>query len=200
MGVMTSADYLSQIQALLPPGSGLSQHPQANLTALLQAFADIFAEVDAVMNSLYDEADPRTTNELLPDWERVAGLPDVAVGNVFQSIAERRAWLMTRLTGIGGQSIAYFIGLAASLGSAITITEFQPWGCGFGMTGRDQISGDGSVTLLWQVNMPAPPSYLFHTGQSQCGDPLGYCRTGVIEALFQRYKPAHTKLIFNYGH
>jgi uncharacterized protein YmfQ (DUF2313 family) len=200
MGVMSAADYLSLLQALLPSGSGLAQDPAANLTALLQAFADVLAPVDQAFNALYDEADPRTTLALLPDWERITGLPDPAVGAVYQSVQERRDWLLTRLTSVGGQSKAYFIGLAASLGTTITITEFQPWGCSLGQTGRDQIDGTGAVFLHWQVNMPSPPAYLFQVGLSQCGgDPLGYCRTGMIEALFARYKPVQTTLTFHYG-
>jgi len=199
MGVMNSGDYLALLQAMLPSGPALATDPAANLTALLQAWADVLAPVDQAMNALYDEADPRTAMALLPDWERIAGLPDPAVGGATQSIAERRAWLATRLTGVGGQSIAYFIGLAASLGAAITITEFHPFGCGLGQTGRDQIDGAGAIFMAWQVNMPSPPVYLFQTGLSQCGDPLGYARTGVIEALFARYKPVQTTLIFHYG-
>jgi len=199
MGVRSAADYLKQAQALLPPGIALSRSPLANLTKLLQAIADVLAEVDSAVNALYDEADPRTANSLLPDWERVAGLPDSAIGTDYQSLAERRAWLKIRLTSVGGQSRAYFVALAASLGTSITIDEFQPWGCGLGETGHDQIGNDDSLFMLWQVNMPSPPAYYFEMGLSQCGDPLGYCRTGIIEALFARYKPAHTTLRFNYG-
>lgn len=199
MVVRTSADYLTVLQQLLPPGSALTRHPEAVLTQVLLAIADVLAPVDAAIARLYDEADPRTTNQLLPDWERVAALPDPAVGNAQQSLVERRAWLMMRLTSIGGQSIAYFVGLAASLGVAITISEFQPWGCGYGQTGRDQVSGDGALWTHWQVNMPPRIVYLFQVGASQVGDPLGYARMGAIEALFARFKPAHTTLTFNYG-
>lgn len=194
----TPADYLRTLQKLLPPGK-ISRAPDANVTKLLSAAAEIFAEVDAAAEGLYDEADPRTTTQLLSDWEEMCALPDPAVGGAEQSIVERRAWLLMRLTSIGGQSRAYFIDLAAQLGVAITITEYTPWGCGYGMTGRDQLSGDGSLWLLWQVNMPATIAYLFQVGQSQIGDPLGYARTGVIEALFARYKPANSTLVFNYG-
>lgn len=194
----TPTDYLRTLQQHLPPGD-LTRDPDAVLTKLLSVIAVILADVDASAERLYDEADPRTTSQLLTDWETMCGLPDPAVGGAEQSLVERRAWLMMRLTSIGGQSRAYFIGLAAQLGVAITITEFQPLGCGFGMIGRDQINGTGSLFVLWQVNMPSPPAYYFQVGQSQFGDPLGYVRTGVIEALFARWKPAHTNLIFNYG-
>jgi uncharacterized protein YmfQ (DUF2313 family) len=199
MDVKSAADYLSTLQALLPPGAALARDPSANLTALLQAFADVLAPVDTVMNALYDEADPRTTVQLLPDWERVTGLPDTAVGTAYQSVQERHDWLATRLTSVGGQSRPYFIELAATLGTTITITDFQPYGCGLGETGRDQIGSDDSIFLQWQVNMPSPPVYLFQVGLSMCGEPLGYAQTGVIEALFRRYQHTHTTLIFNYG-
>jgi uncharacterized protein YmfQ (DUF2313 family) len=192
-------DYLRVLQQLLPPGAAITRDPRANITKLLTAVATIFADVDAAVVGLYDEADPRTTSQLLPDWERVAGLPDPAVGDAQQSLVERRLWLLMRLTSIGGQSRSYFIGLAAQLGMTITIDEFQPWGCGFGETGRDQLSGDGSLWTMWRVNMPPHIVYYFQVGASQVGDPLGYARIGVIEALFARYKPAHTTLFFNYG-
>ncbi len=200
MGVMSQQDYVALLQALLPPGPALSRDPAANLTALLAAFADLLAPVDAAFNALYDEADPRTTLALLPDWERVAALPDPIIGDAYQSVEERRDWLLTRLTAVGGQSIAYFVGVAQALGAAVTVTEFQPWGCGLGECGADQIGADDSIFLQWQVNMPSPPVYFFQCGLSEVGaDPLGYCRTGVVEALFRRYKPVQTTLIFNYG-
>jgi len=199
MAVKTADDYLQVLQALLPPGQAITRHPRANITRLLRACAVILADVDASIAGLADEADPRTTIQLLPDWERVAGLPDPAVGGAAQSIVERRAWLAMRLTSIGGQSTAYFIGLAAKLGATVTIDEFQAFGCGFSQVGRDQMSGDASVRFQWRVNMPDQLVYLFQMGASQVGDPLGYVRTGVIEALFARFKPSHTTLIFNYG-
>ena len=196
---MGQPEYLAQLQALLPPGRALSRHPAANLTALLGAAADLLAPVDQAMNALYDEADPRTTLQLLPDWERVTGLPDPAVGDSYQSVSERRDWLKMRLTLVGGQSQQFFTGLAAALGWTVTIDEFQPCGAGIGMCGRDQIGVDDSIFLQWQVNMPAPPVYWFQAGLSGCGDPQGYSRPGIIEILFNRYKPAHTHLIFHYG-
>lgn len=199
MAVKTASDYLRLLQQLLPPGRAITRAPDANITLLLGAFAQIIADVDACTAGLADEADPRTTTQLLSDWEDMCGLPDIAVGNARQSVVERRAWLIMRLTSIGGQSKAYFIGLAAQLGVTITIDEYRPIGCGFGQVGRDQLSGDGALWTAWWVNMPSTISYLFQVGASQVGDPLGYIRTGVIEALFARYKPAHTTLFFNYG-
>lgn len=112
---MTADDYRVLLQALLPHGAAWPRDPDAVLTALLQAFADEFARVDVRVEDLFNEMDPRTTYELLEDFERVTGLPDPCVP-AEQTVNERRAALVTRLTGQGGQSIAYFLGLAAALG------------------------------------------------------------------------------------
>ncbi len=192
---LTAADYLAELQGLLPPGD-LAREPEAVLTRLLQAFADGLARTDALATGLIEEADPRTTVQLLPDWERVAGLPDICVGGETQTLQERHAWLVSRLTMRGGQSKAWFIDLAASLGYAITIDEFRPFICGLSGCG-EQLAGDGAWTV-WRVHMPAAPIYWFVTGGSVCGEALGSQATSYVECLFKRYKPAHTTVLFTY--
>jgi uncharacterized protein YmfQ (DUF2313 family) len=68
--------YLQQLQALLPRGLAWPRAVDAHLTKLLSAFSLEFARVDQRVDDLLDEADPRSTLELLPEWERMAGLPD----------------------------------------------------------------------------------------------------------------------------
>lgn len=195
MAALTSADYVAELQGLLPPGA-LAREPAANLTRLLSVYAASFARVDALATGLIDEADPRTTVQLLADWERVAGLPDVCVGDEPQSLQERRQWLVSRLTMRGGQSKAWFIALAASLGYAITIDECRPFVCG--LSGCGEQLADATAWTVWVVHMPKPPTYYFVTGGSVCGESLGYISTSYVECLFKRYKPAHTTILFTY--
>src|SRR3546814_20435762 len=75
---------------------------------------------------LIDEALPSTTHEVLPDWERIAGLPDECTGPS-ETIEGRRLRLIQQLAEHGGQSRAFFLSAAASLGyPGCTITEFRP--------------------------------------------------------------------------
>ena len=194
---LTAADYLNELISLLPPGIAWTAD-EGDLQTLLQSFADTLADVDSSATGLLDEADWRTTFYLLPDWERVAGLPDPILNGAYQSVPERRAWLMMRMTMLGGQSRQFFINLAAMLGYVITITESHASGCGGLMCGRDQLGG-AALNVTWTVHMPPAPVYLFQCGLSGCGDPLGYAHTGVLEALIQRLKPAHTYVNFVYG-
>lgn len=74
--VLSAEAYLAQLQALLPPGSAWPRAANATLTKLLGALAEELARLDARALALIDEADGRSTLELLSDWERVCGLPD----------------------------------------------------------------------------------------------------------------------------
>ncbi len=195
--VMTADDYLEQLQALLPPGDAWTREPDANLTRLLLALAQSLARADARAADLIEEADWRTTSELLPDWERVAGLPDLCVDDQFQTVAERRRWLVSRMTMRGGQSKAFFISLAAGLGYSITIEECRPFICGLSACG-DPLGQDDQWST-WIVHMAAIPIQPFETGASCCGEPLGNWVTGLLECLFKRLKPAHTTCLFSYG-
>lgn len=193
---LTADDYLEQQQALLPPGPAWPRDEDASLTRLLRGLADEFARVDGRAMQLLDEADPRTTAELLPDWERVAGLPDACVvaAGVTQSTSQRRAALTTRLTTIGGQSAAYFIALAAMLGYAITVTEFH----------LQDVTDDVNYPLYappwqfaWQVNA-ALASVFELTAIDSVDDPLASWSNVALECVFNRLKPAHSTVLFAY--
>ncbi|HRD47444.1 MAG TPA: DUF2313 domain-containing protein, partial [Caulobacter sp.] len=72
----TAAQYLEQLQALLPPGAAWARDSEASLTKLLAGLAEEFARVEGRGLALAEEADPRTATELLGEWEAAFGLPD----------------------------------------------------------------------------------------------------------------------------
>jgi uncharacterized protein YmfQ (DUF2313 family) len=196
--VLTESDYLRQMQALLPPGPAWPKDDDALLTRMLGALAAELARVDGRVRQLVDEDDPHMAAELLLDWERVAGLPDtcVALSGQTQSIAQRRAALVARLTMLGGQSKAYFIALAASLGYTVTITEFRPFRAG------QSRSGDPVATnwqFAWQVNAPLNTVTPFRAGNAVAGDPINSWGNKLLECVLSRFKPAHTTVVFAYS-
>ena len=195
---LTAADYLAQLQALLPQGFAWPRQADAALTKLLLAWADEMARIDGRAADLVEEADPRTTAELLADWERVAGLPDpcVAALGINQTTAQRRAALVAKLTTIGGQSAAYYIALAASLGYTITVTEFSPFQAG--SAAGDALTNDG-WQFVWQVNAPEASIVEFAAGRSSAGEPLRSWGNELLECVINRLKPAHTYVLFAYG-
>lgn len=176
---MTAENYVAQLQALLPPGAAWTREADATFTRLLQSLADELARVDARADDLLREVLPGSTVETLPEWERMAGLPERCVP-ADQTFAERRAALVSKVTQTGGQSPQYYIDIAAALGYPITITEFAP------------------DTFAWRVNAPRTT-----VRQRRSGEPLGelYSVFGnaALECLIELLKPAHTTVSFAYA-
>ena len=189
MGIV-AADFYDELSELLPSGPAW----ETDRNILLEAWADEFNRIQAHADNLIGEADPRTTYDLLADYERIFGLPSVCMYNVTQSVQQRQAALVTQMTSVGGQSIAYFIALALSAGFIITITEFRPFSVGG--TVADVIWGP-DWAYAWQVNAPAVTvTYFLVT--SGVSEPLAAWGNTLLECLLTRFKPAHTVLIFSY--
>lgn len=175
-----SADeYVDQLQQLLPPGIAWTRARDATLTYLLGALADGLARADASAASLLAEADPRTTSQLLAEWETSAGLPDPCVKEP-QTIEQRRRALVTRLTATGGASAAYFEGIAASLGYHSTVEDV--------------------ATHVWRVNTREDAAVTWaRAGEAVAGDPIRSWGEDRLECVITRLKPAHTRVLFAYG-
>ena len=195
--VLTEADYLKQLQDLLPPGPAWPRDDNAWLTRLLRALAAELARVDGRAWQLVEEADPRKTAELFADWETMAGLPDscaIAFGGE-QTMAQRRAAIVGRLTTLGGQSAAYYIGLAAALGYTISITEFREH------TVNDDVEHSlcsAEWVFCWQVNA-ALSTVTDITVESTVEDPIVAWGNALLECVIKRLKPAHTTVLFRYS-
>lgn len=192
---MTAAAYREQLQALLPRGGAWPREAEATLTRLLDALAEELARVDLRGEALATEADPRATSELLPDWERVAALPEP--GTVPPATLQgRRAVLAAKVAGLGGQSPAYFIAVAQTLGYQVTISEFGVFRVG--SRAGDSL-GDETSVHVWRVNASAATVRTFKAGRSKAGEPLRSWGNELLEAFIRRLAPAHTQVLFGYG-
>jgi uncharacterized protein YmfQ (DUF2313 family) len=195
---LTSDDYTAQLVALLPPGRAWPGHDSAILVALLRAWADEFARVDGRAEDLMEEADPRTTAELLDEWEAMAGLPDPCWPPAVLTDAQRRTRLAAKLHYLADQTEAGYIALCAELGSAVTIDTFRPLICGRGRAG--QVIRGYRCRYVWRVNLAEPVEVTrFRTGVSRCGRRLGtWNRNIYVECVVRRIAHAHTVVIFGY--
>lgn len=193
---LTADDYLDQAQALLPPGPAWPRDAEAYITRLLLGLCEEFARADLRALNLVEEADPRTTSELLLDWERVAGLPDGCVVDAGDSpsTVQRRAALVARLTMEGAQSITYFEAMAASLGYTVVVSEFDVYDVGDDVNAS--INGS-EWAHVWKVtSVLNQPVYFYVT--SSVADPLASWSNVILECVLNRFKPAHSYLIFAY--
>jgi uncharacterized protein YmfQ (DUF2313 family) len=157
------AEYAHALAALLPRGIAWPRDPQSVLMRVIRGLAEIFGFVDGRVDDLLRrESDPRATIELLPEWERAFGLPDPCVAEPL-TIEARHTALLNRMTTEGGQSRAFFIGVAAKLGYTIAIREHAPFMCGISQVGD---------TRAWIP--PVYPAGAPHSDDTVFSDGRGY--------------------------
>ena len=195
---MTGDQYLSMLQALQPPGMAFSRNPNSIQAALLRAWGDEFMRFDSRCDDLLKEFIPVNARELLPDWERILGLPDSSSINLNLNIDQRSAALGTKFTADVGQSRQSYINQAASFGfPGATIDEFRPMTCND--TCNDAIFSDDD-RYVFRVNLPASGGGFLATCNSDCNCALGTWGNSqtLVENAISSRKDADVDVIFNY--
>jgi len=192
---LTDADFLRAFQALLPRGRVWNRDPDSAQTKVVAGLTKSYTRLTQRCNNLLIDAFPATTYELLPEWEATLGLPDPCSGPA-PSTQMRRSQVVARITNMGGQSAAFFIGFAQKLGYGITITNYAPFRCGQSTCG--QALGNQDWFFTWSVNSPQNTVVRFAAGKSAAGDPLASWGNQVLECEISAMAPAHTILQFNY--
>ncbi|MDT7952831.1 MAG: putative phage tail protein [Acetobacteraceae bacterium] len=193
---LTTDDFAQAIARLYPRGRALPRESDTTLARLNAALGDAIFGVHAEGVALLErEADPAYTVELLPDWEAEYGLPDPCTP-ANPTLQQRRNALLAKIAGIGGQSSAYYIAVAASLGYQISITELQPFRVGRNRMGDNLRSS--AWQFVWIVNAPLTTFTRFRAGQSATGEPLATWGNAPLECVIRRIAPAHTAVHFAY--
>jgi len=189
-------DYVRLLKSLLPKGKLWEIAEQSNFTKLLEGMALEFTRLHARSLQLINEVDPRTSVELINEWETVTGLPDPCV-NLTQTLQQRRLAVVEKLTRLASLSPRYYIEVANALGYDVTITEFKPFRVGTSHMG-DSINGN-DWQFTWRVNAPAVTVRVFTIGQSGMGEPLRLWGNEILECAISRVKPAHTFVVFGFN-
>jgi len=189
--------YLAMLKALLPGGLAWTRKVGSNLSNLLEAFAQEFERLDGRAELLINESDIRTTSELLPDWERVAGLPD-ACTDLAASQDARRQNLVTKISGRRANDKQYYIDMATQLGYSITIEELiTPYETGHLLNGVEITAAEW--VFVWRINAPVDTAVWARAGSAVAGDPIRTWGDELIECVINNLKPAHTHVLFAYA-
>jgi len=196
--IYTDDDFLAGFLNLLPDGPAWPKAPTegGDASVLVQASRALikgYTRNTASAQGLLADAFPVAPVMLLPEWEATLGLPDPCAGTS-PSIQVRQQQVNARFIASGGQSAAYFIKVAASLGYDITITKFAPsrFGHPFGSP-----FGGVAWAYAWQVNAPQ-----FTIDRLAFGNGFGAAFSSwgntVLQCELQRLAPAHTIVLFSY--
>ena len=133
-------------------------------------------------------------------------------------MADRSRSLMLKMTLLGGQSRAFFVEVMSWLGYTIQITEYAPYMCGVskvGDTSQEELQAGGhagdmrwylgpeEMRFYWTIHVGSPRLTWFRVailGGEVGVDPhliIGLAED--LECLLNRWKPAHTMIVFDYS-
>jgi uncharacterized protein YmfQ (DUF2313 family) len=210
----TGADYAQAMLTLLPQGQAWPRNISTTLVGTVEGLADYWGFVDGRAADLLEtESDPRTTVELLPDWERNWGLPDPCFPAA-TTIAQRQHMLVMYMTLLGGQSRAFFQEVASWTGYNLKIGEWSPFMCGVSEVGDTRFEYDNTGLYRWYLGPPENRYYWYVNSDEailewfRCGTLYSQCGIhphvlitlhSPIECLLERWKPAHTEMVFDYS-
>lgn len=194
MEPFSADDFTALLLAQMPTGAAWPRDLDAVMPQVMAAMAPTYARLAARDLNLLTDAFPVAPVELLPEWEATLGLPDPCAG-VSPTIQQRQQQVNARFIAGGGQSVPYFINVAAALGYPITITEFAPsrFGTGFG-----QPFGGPAWAFVWQINAPTFVIEPFLFGRDGFGEPFTRWGSTVLQCEMQRLAPAETTIIYDY--
>ncbi|CCQ38785.1 TPA: YmfQ family protein [Yersinia enterocolitica] len=189
-------EYTAAIQSLMPGGLVWPKISGGVQTSTLRALARSYQRSDEDARDLLDAAFPSTATAMLPEWEATLGLPDLCAIGEIDSIIQRQRAVVSKLFGIGGQSVAYFTRIAGALGYTISITQYRQACSGMSVCG-DAINGE-EWPFTWLITAPETTINYAQCGLTYCGDPLRSWGNKQLECRLTVLNPSHTILKFGY--
>ena len=181
--------------------------PGKNAYKLLASLAQAFEDAWGALCGLAAELDPRTTEQMLPEWERALSLPDVCLPTA-GTLAQRRSLLLFRLTKKRWTTIQDWYDLAALFGIKVTITPGYVVSHGQGYANcypvpyASAIPFNGRFRVYIDLGLTKPTGYGYGTGgMAGPGYPVPYGTDNVafnaFRCLIERVKPASVVVIWN---
>ena len=177
------ANYFQQLQQLLPPGPAFDLELQPDLAQMLAALAPELARIDQNNEALLLELNPATATVLLPVWEGYLGLPDVCVVPGSQTLEQRRAAVIAKLTATGAPQLSFYQRLGVQSGVPIQIEEFRPCRVGPASAG-DFLYGDG-WPWSWIASAPV--------------EAFGTDAAATLDCRLQQEAPEYTDVVLSFG-
>lgn len=198
MAMRSATDYRTQLKQLLPPGPAWDEELYELPVMVIEAVAHELARIDARAGSLLAEMFPGTIRELLPDWERVMGLPDECLGQA-ATAGERVREVVRRFTEVGRQDPEYFEGLAKRLGYPDAhVVEWRAPRFGNARFGKSRF-GSWDAQFVWTMRLGQRLPGGARFGLARFGERFGLNPADIVECVVRRYAPGHTIVFFDYS-
>lgn len=190
--------YAREMFARLPKGAIWPSRFTGIWSKFLLAIGDELARIRQAVLHLMDELDPRTTSDMLTDWEQAYGLPDPCIAAPTTE-AERIRRLLTLVTMKGNLRKRFLEGIAYDIGMDVLLEEFTPATMGVSGCG-DRMDG---AAWRWAIFCHAPTTSVTkaYCGSSGIGDRLTDFGNPALECVLRKHIPvtSQNKIIFGYN-
>lgn len=195
----TTSKFVELIKGLFPKGRLWTFPPGSTLLALIEGVAVEFVRIADRADDVLMESDPRTTDELLEDWEECFGLPGDC-GELATTLQDRRTQLVSKITDVRNQNKQLYVDIANRLGYDIDVDDVQEYNQ---FRVGDRVSSELASGVAWQhtfsVHSPEFTERLFRVNENAVSDRLADFGDDLLECLIEDAKPAHSIVFFEYG-
>ncbi|EAQ6131876.1 DUF2313 domain-containing protein [Salmonella enterica] len=193
-GKFSREQYRDALSSLMPRGQAWSEAPGTVQQGVLSALAASCERSDSAAVAMLKASFPATATDFLTEWEKSLGLPDEC-GISETGVGARQQAILAKMAFSGGQSRAFYIALAKSMGYDISINVFRQARAGLSRCG-DALNGD-DWPASQEINIPAMSYLQAHCQISYCGDPLRSWGNRRLACTISRQAQSHTAVLFN---
>lgn len=152
-GLITDPNHHQALRALFPVGRFWQWHPDSRITKLADALSLELQWISTRAQKLLNEADPRTCEETIGQWESMLSLPDVEP--VPHLLGDRRAAVHARLIAVPGQDLASWQEVASALGYTIQIHRLNDPFLATSECTHDCQEWGSDWAWAWQITTPS---------------------------------------------
>lgn len=188
----TLDEYTDSLAAYLPGGKlfGARSIQDSNFRKLLHGMAGELYRVNGSLNDYASEITPDTTTRFIDEWESALGIPDDCFTGS-GTIDERRRDVLTKLAGLGVQTVDDFEALGLVFGKTITVKQLSSdslpaYSVPFNPIGLPEARFVIIVEGVNLVTNTPPYSVPFDLFDSE----------SILECVFKHLKPANCDVVF----
>jgi uncharacterized protein YmfQ (DUF2313 family) len=166
----------------------------SQLRKILIGLASEFLRTREQVNYIYDQYDPRATEDMLENWEEMVGIPD----DCFSRNAtreQRREQVLLKLVGMNATTREQFIKIADILGYNIDVLNGVDYST-FPLTLPFLLMEDDEKEFIIIIKILSEPEA--ETFPLTLPFTLNSDFPEILKCLFEKIKPAHTRIYYQY--
>lgn len=167
----------------------------STLRKILLGLATEWLYFKSNLNEIVNDYNPNNTTYFIEDWEAFVGIPDSCI-SIASTLEQRRKNILLKLAGINATTEKQFKNIASILGYSIEVSNGIDTST-FPLTLPFLLISEAEAPFVIVITLPAsikpvgfPLTLPFTLTEGQ---------PAILNCLFNKIKPANTKLYFRYS-